>query len=175
MIALAALVTGVIAAATPSPAARSAVTAGAVVGCLDQWLSDGIWRFRVTKIAVKTVEGRRGYGVTVEIGNESTAVLTPMFTGADAREIVLQIAGGKRLTTKATNEAARIADALSFHELKHGEVLSLELVFLDLKVSEIREKPMRVVYPVNPAIEAEHRERPQYTVANPSFEVDVTC
>ena len=70
---------------TPTPAPGGAKQRQAVEGCLNQWLFDGIWRFRVTKVAPINPDGMRpGYGVAVEVRNGTHATLTPVFTGADA-------------------------------------------------------------------------------------------
>src|ERR1700682_1293476 len=117
--------------ATPTPAPGGATQRQAVEGCLNQWLFDGIWRFRVTKVeAINPDNLRPGYGVAVEVRNGSHATLTPVFAGADAQAIQLQLDDGNTLDAKTTTAAALIAQKITYKELIQAAGVAVELQFL---------------------------------------------
>lgn len=164
--------------ATPTPVPGGATQRRAVEGCLNQWLFDGIWRFRVTKVEAINPDGLRpGYGVAVEVRNGARATLTPIFTGADAQAIQLQLDDGNTLDAKATTGAALIAQKITYKELIQAAGVAIELQFLGdvMAKPESLKKPLKLVFPIDPKVERAHPKLPQYAAGDPSFRVDLTC
>ena len=164
--------------ATPAPVPGGATQRRAVEGCLNQWLFDGIWRFRVTKVEAINPDGlRAGYGVAVEVRNGTHATMTPVFAGADAQEIQLQLDDGNTLDAKATTAAALIAQKITSKELIQAAGVMVQLQFLGEVMSkpESLKKPLKLVFPIDPKMERAHPNQPQYAAGGPSFRVDLTC
>ncbi len=165
-------------AATPTPVPGGATQRRAVEGCLNQWLFDGIWRFRVSKVEAVNPDGLRpGYGVAVEVRNGTHATLTPVFAGADAQAMQLQLDDGNTLDAKATTAAALIAQKITYKELIQAAGVSIELQFLGETMAkpESLKKPRKLVFPIDPKPERAHPNQPQYASGDPSFRVDLTC
>jgi hypothetical protein len=163
---------------TPTPAPGGATQRRAVEGCLNQWLFDGIWRFRVTKVEPINPDGLRpGYGVAVEVRNGAHATLTPVFAGADAQGMQLQLDDGNTLDAKATTAAALIAQKITYKELIQAAGVSVQLQFLGevMAKPESLKKPLKLVFPIDPKPERAHPNLPQYAAGDPSFRVDLTC
>lgn len=163
---------------TPTPAPGGATQRRAVEGGLNQWLFDGIWRFRVTKVEPINPDGLRpGYGVAVEVRNGAHATLTPVFAGADAQGMQLQLDDGNTLDAKATTAAALIAQKITYKELIQAAGVSVQLQFLGevMAKPESLKKPLKLVFPIDPKPERAHPNLPQYAAGDPSFRVDLTC
>jgi hypothetical protein len=164
--------------ATPTPVPGGSTQRRAVEGCLNQWLFDGIWRFRVTKVEAIDPDGLRpGYGVAVEVRNGTRATLTPVFAGADAQAMQLQLDDGNTLDAKATTSAALIAQKITYKELIQAAGVAIELQFLGEAMAkpESLKKPLKLVFPIDPTMERAHPTQPQYAAGDPSFRVDLTC
>jgi len=164
--------------ATATPVPGGATQRRAVEGCLHQWLFDGVWRFRITKIEPINPDGLRpGYGVAVEFRNGTHATLTPVFTGADAQAMQLQLDDGNTLDAKATTAAALIAQKITYKELIQAAGVTVELQFLGevMAKPESLKKPLKLVFPIDPKMERAHPNQPQYAAGDPSFRVDLTC
>src|SRR5579864_6471867 len=85
----------ILAAATVAPTYGSptpmphATTAGgshqisALEGCMNQWLFNGVWRVRVTKLepVTRDITNVPGYGVTIEVRNGSHATTSMAYSG----------------------------------------------------------------------------------------------
>jgi hypothetical protein len=164
--------------ATPTPVPGGATQRQAVEGCMNQWLFDGVWRFRVTKVEPINPDGLRpGYGVAVEFRNGTRATLTPVFAGADAQAIQLQLEDGNTLDAKATTAAALIAQKITYKELIQAAGVAVALQFLGdaMAKPESLKKPVKLVFPIDPKMERAHPNLPQYASGDPSFRVDLTC
>ena len=164
--------------ASPTPAPGGATQRAAVEGCLNQWLFDGIWRFRVTNVEPINPDGLRpGYGVAVEFRNGTRTTLTPTFSGADAQGIQLQLDDGNTLDSKATTAAALIAQKITYKELIQAAGVTVELQFLGdtMAKPDSLKKPLKLVFPIDPKPERAHPALPQYAAGDPSFRVDLTC
>jgi hypothetical protein len=163
--------------ATPRPVPGGAAQRQAVEGCLNQWLFDGIWRFRVTKVEPINDGSRPGYGVAVEVRNGTKATLTPVYTGADAQAIQLQLEDGNTLDAKTTTTAALIAQKITYKEIIQAAGVAVELQFLGdaLAAPDSLKKPVKLVFPIDPKMQRAHPNLPQYAKGDPSFRVNLTC
>ena len=115
--------------------------------------------------------------MAVEVRNGTRETLTPIFTGADAQAMQLQMDDGNTLDAKATTAAALIAQKITYKELIQAAGVAIELQFLGEAMAkpESLKKPLKLVFPIDPKPERAHPNLPQYAAGDPSFRVDLTC
>lgn len=88
----------------------------AQTGCTNQWLFNGMWRVRVTKVAFRpAADGYpNGWDVTMQWANgTSFADLQPSMT--NKQDLVLALANGDTLAATATTNGSLIEQKLDYH------------------------------------------------------------
>lgn len=164
--------------AAPSLAAAPPSAAG-TQGCLNQWLNDGIWMFRVTSItplAEKSMASYYGWGVNIQARN-ATSRDDLMMNSAGYDSLVLWFADGSALDITATTVGTIDAQKLTLHTFPQSSLFKHQLLFwypAGTNQSEVR-KPIKLVLKIDPSIEQKRTGAPQYTSSSPSFIVKLDC
>ena len=155
-----------------------AVQKSSVSGCVNEYLFNGIWRFRVTKVTVLTDPGRGDYpyySVTAELKNGTTKTIQPVDTGIETdTAISLAFADGDSLTYNYRSDwvdktFGKVLQGNGFvyaFRFYPGDKLSLE----DAQAN----RPQKLLFEVDPA-KLDKDLKLGFTVPDPSFRVDLTC
>jgi hypothetical protein len=86
-------------------------------GCMNQWLFNGMWRVRVTKVAFHAKDDQRpnGWDVTMQWRN-GTPIAGLYPTQTNMQDMVLAFKNGDTLSAAATTTGSLIQQKLTFHE-----------------------------------------------------------
>lgn len=116
---------------TPRPA--NAVPGGtnqvtAAEGCVNEFLFNGAWRFRV--LSVKYDTSKEGWAVRVELRNGMKKVARVVGSGADsnARDISLALNSGNTVSL-TIGQMSKIQTAMLFNELAPAAAAITEMIF----------------------------------------------
>ena len=173
-------------AATPSGAATPAANNGAggvnqkasVSGCLNEWLFDGVWRMRVTKVQPVLNAGRGdrpAWGVTVEIKNGTTQTLKMSQNGIDyTNAINLSFADGSSMGSASRS----VWQDKVYTKLPQG-VGTVHQFVIDpddsLTMAQLQASPpTKFLFEVEKKVDSDAKGV-GFTVPDPSFRVDLTC
>lgn len=155
-----------------------AVQKASVSGCVNEYLFNGIWRFRVTKVAVLTDPSLGDYpyySVTAELKNGTTKTIEPTDTGIDATNSVsLAFSDGDTLNYRYGTDwvdkvFAKVVQGSGFvfnFKIYPGDKLPVAQV--------IANAPQKLLFEVDPA-KLDKDLKIGFTVPDPSFRVDLSC
>ncbi len=134
----------------------------AVEGCLNEWLFNGLWRFRVLKVEPRSGEPR-GWQATVELRNGSKA---------DGIALAGTGWGGMQLILNNGNPVGAVSDAVDLRDmvLLQG---AQKTVSLDFYSEETSKTPSKLFLLLDPKGLAGTTLR--YSVKDPSFRVRLDC
>ena len=166
--------------ATPGTAsgAGGAVQKASVSGCVNEYLFNGIWRFRVTKVTVMTDPDRGDYpyyNVTAEFKNGTSKTIQPVHTGIETSTAVsLAFSDGDSLTysygsawvDKTYGKVVQGSGFVFNFRFYPGDKLPLAQVTANA--------PQKLLVEVDPA-KLDKDLKIGFTVPDPSFRVDLTC
>ena len=168
--------------ATPGPVGGSgaggAVQKASVSGCIGEYLFNGIWRFRVTKLTVMTDPDRGDYpyyNVTAEFRNGTTKTILPAHTGIDTGTAIslafsdgdsLNFSYGGAWVDKTYGKIVQGSGFVFNFRFYPGDKLPLAQV--------IANPPQKLLFEVDPA-KLDKDLKLGFTVPDPSFRVDLTC
>lgn len=170
-----------LAAATAAPSAATPTTApagganqrNAVNGCMNEWLFNGVWRLRVTSVAPYEVSGQPGYAVAVEVRNGTSKTIELGNTGVAGR------GQGVQLVTSSGD--ALTLDDVDYQHLGYTDVIQgghaarkLLFHFPPGTQDAASQKPAKFIMLVDKAA-ARNDGHVRYTIADPSFRVNLTC
>ena len=160
-----------------SSGAGGANQKASVSGCQNEWLFNGIWRLRVTKLEVVADPDRPGkalYQVTSQLSNGTTQTLTPDSGG-------IYYLNAYNLAFDDGDSIAAYGGAIqdkTYARMPQGSsaLLVLNFVPTDGKtLEEARAKlPRKFLFEVN-AERLDKSLKLGFTVKDPSFRVDLTC
>jgi len=136
---------------------------GAVEGCMDEWLFNGIWRFRVLGVTHLPAGGRPGWVVRAEIRNGTTANGVAL-AGTGYRNVTLALDNGQTVS---------VANAATFRDsgMIPGAARVAEMVFYS---PDAMSTPAKLVMTLDPA-RMNTSFKVKYTVPDPSFRVQLDC
>ncbi|WP_161881172.1 hypothetical protein [Deinococcus alpinitundrae] len=165
-------------AATPNNGAGGANQKASVSGCLNEWLFDGVWRMRVTKVQ-PTVNSGRGdrpaWGVTVEVKNGTTQTLKMSENGIDYNNAInLSFPDGSSM-----GSAARSAwQDKVYTKLPQG-VGTVHQFIIDpddsMTLAQLQANPpSKFLFEVVKKVDSSAKGV-GFTVPDPSFRVDLSC
>ena len=148
-------------------------------GCLNEWLFNGIWRLRVTKVEPIQDPGRGGapgWGVTVEFRNGTKNVINLSKTGVE-KGTSLALRDGNTL---ANSEGSAWVDAIfkdvpqaAAHVFRYNFWLPDGTTAQQAAATE----PAKLIVQVDPNQLRNWRATKdlKYSTPNPSFRVNLTC
>jgi hypothetical protein len=162
---------------TPTPSATTqggSHQIGALEGCLNQWLFNGVWRVRVTSVQPITdpVSNVPGYALNIEIKNGSTKTAVINETGvAGPGHLVLD--DGNQLDATSGNATVAWNNA-QFKELTASAGLTTSTqYFFAYPAPKTPGKPVKWLWDIDKS--KEWTGQPRYSASDPSMRVDLTC
>jgi hypothetical protein len=161
---------------TPHPtAAGGSHQLAAREGCMNQWLFDGLWRLRVLSVAPVTDSTGLlpGYAVTIEVRNGSQTTTQLEKTGVSQGP-----AGHLVFDDGNTLDSTSAGDIVAWNNVyfknlppSAGFTHTINYYF-NPKPATIP-KPVKWLWDIDKS--KEWKDAPRYTIADPSFRVDLTC
>ncbi|MCL6527259.1 MAG: hypothetical protein K6T57_10295 [Thermaceae bacterium] len=134
----------------------------AVEGCLNEWLFNGLWRFRVLKVEPRNTEPR-GWQATVELRNGSKA---------DGIALAGTGWGGMQLILNDGNPVGAVSDAVDLRDMALLQGAQ-KTVTLDFYSDETSKTPSKLFLLLDPKGLTGTTLR--YSVKDPSFRVRLDC
>lgn len=174
-LALAAAVTGSLvtpagAAATPKPAEGGANQVNAVSGCANQWLFNGVWRFKVDSLESDDFYGSKEWKVTVELRNGTSKTHQLQDTGMYYTGRGVQLVDGDDNGSEVVGD--EFYSNFSNKPLIQGQGIKYKMLFRKLGDG----KPAKLILPLDPTMGANNnQDKVHYSVKDPSFRVNLTC
>ncbi len=157
-----------------SSGAGGANQKNSVEGCLNEFLFNGIWRLRVTKVEV-VADSSPSYAVTVEIRNGTTKTLKLVDGGIDVGQaIALSFADGNSLAYSYGTDWVDKAYAPILQG--SGTVFTFKISPESRTTLEEAKAnmPKKFLFEVNPE-KLKKDLKLGFTAKDPSFRVDLTC
>ena len=159
---------------TPAP---HATTAGgshqltALQGCMNQWLFNGVWRVRVTKVSAVTSQfgALPGYSVSLDVRNGSKSDAMLMQTGVSAPVLALDDGNILELST----EDGVAWNTKFFENLPASSGFTIALPYYINPKPASTPKPQKLILEID-AKKAWHGQ-PHYQVGDPSLRINVGC
>jgi len=149
-------------------------------GCMNEWLFNGIWRFRVLSVDPITNDAQNpGWGVSVEMRNGAPYTFSPAYSGVDFTDHGLQLgfADGSFLGGGTTTLATLNLQKLAYKDMPQGAGMRHQLQFFypDGTKADQVQRPVKLLLAVDRTTRMQHTDQPQYTTKNPSFRVKLDC
>ena len=168
------------AASTPNNGAGGANQKASVTGCVNEWLFNGIWRLRVTKVEATTDPSGGtlpGYLVTAQVSNGTNKTLTLDQTGIQTGNAYsISFADGNSYNAP-TSTSVRYQDK-TWAKLLQGSGTLLTFFFFPNDGRTMAQAqanmPQKFLFEVIPS-KLEKGLGVGFTVPDPSFRVDLTC
>ena len=138
---------------------------GAQEGGINDWLFDGIWRFRVTGVAPND-DGRPGWKINVELRN-GTTIDNLALDGSGFDSLSLVMADGNSLSPY------NIVD-IKAKGVGQGGLINVAMIFYD--DDGAGRKPEKLILRIQPDNDTKgflKRQGASYTTADPSFRVNL--
>jgi hypothetical protein len=159
---------------TPAPHATTAGGShqlGALQGCVDQWVFNGVWRVRVTKVSsiASPFGALPGYSVSLDVRNGSKSDAMLMQTGVSAP--VLALADGNILELSTEDGVAW--NNKFFENLPPSAGFTISLPYYMSTKPASMPKPQKLIVEID-AKKAWHGQ-PHYQVGDPSLRIDLNC
>jgi hypothetical protein len=150
---------------TPLPPVRE--------GCMSQWMFNGIWRVRVTKVdPLNDDAGKQtGWLVTEQWRNGTDRRLTP----ATVNGQVLVLANGAQITPADSTVATLSAQDLGFHDFLPSAQYTHLQKFIPSGAFDPANKPAAIVISFDAARQAIDKKQPQYSVNPPNYKIKLDC
>jgi hypothetical protein len=146
----------------------------AIQGCMNQWMSNGLWRVRATAIAPYVEPGGPQVGWTV---TEEWASLASKTISADATNITIQqlvLGNGDTLLSDAGVISSGSFEKLLGHTFAPSSSFSFQQPFLQIPFDAV-DKPVKFIVTFDAATEKLAAYKPQYKVNPPNFRIDLEC
>ena len=146
----------------------------AKAGCMNQWMSNGLWRMRATAIEPYNNSGgtQLGWNITQEWTSEASQPIAPGDTNITDQQLVL--ASGNTMPSSAGVNTSASFGQLALHSFAPGSSFTYKQTFIQLPL-DATDKPAKLIVTFDAAKEKLFTHRPQYTVNPPNFRIDLTC
>ena len=165
--------------ATP-PAQGGSTQVGAQAGCMNQWMFNGVWRVRVTKVAFHpAADVANGWDVTMQWNNgTSYAGVTP--GDSMMQDLVLALSNGDTITTTDTTHGNLNQQQLYFHSFPASGQFTYTQMFLSSQTLDQNNKPSKLLITFDvPAYRKTHSgsEAKFWRLKTPgyNYRIDLTC
>lgn len=151
----------------PLPAARE--------GCMNQWMFNGIWRVRVTKVDPLNDDGGKqvGWLVTEVWRNGTDRKYEPGSTGSGQQVLVL--GNGSTITVEGNTLATLSQQDLNYHDFPPSAQYTHRQKFLVGPSLDPANKPAAVIIPFDTKVQSANKTAPQYTMSPASYKIKLDC
>lgn len=157
-----------------APLFASAAVSTTQSGCMNQWLSNGIWRVRVTDVewhSAADTPSINGWDISMEWVNASDKdTLTPVDTAI--KDQVLALANGDTITATDTTPGTYNEQQLNYHSFPPGGAYTYTQHFLSGGSLQQKNKPANLFITFDPSA------HPKYWPASPTrynYRINLTC
>jgi len=144
-------------------------------GCLNEWLFNGIWRARATKVERAELEGvgLPSWNVTLEVRNGTNKTLQPWRAGwKDTSSLTLVFADGSTDTMDTGAEGRNYNDKIYHAAIPQGATAISTLYFL----SDRTDPPTKLLIEMDPEAPRKDKEyNLAFSVPNPSLRIKLDC
>jgi hypothetical protein len=161
-----------------SQAAGGAGQRASLEGCLNEWLFNGIWRVRATKVERAELEkfgliGLASWSVTLEVRNGTNKTLEPWRAGWKGTDsITLVFADGSIETMDTGPEGGNYNDKIHYAAIPQGATAISTLHFL----SDRTDPPTKLLIEMDPEAPRKDKEyNLAFSVPNPSLRIKLDC
>ena len=153
--------------ATPAVAASPAA-------CMNQWLFNGIWRVRVTKVE-PFMDGAQqvGWQVTEVWRNGANQATSPFDTAMKPQ--VLELDGGAKMSTDDSNTSTMSNSVIAAHSFPVTGQFSSAVVFRGAPPFDPTKRPIALTIAFDGAKVAQHRFGPKFTTSQPDLHYKLDC
>lgn len=150
-------------------------------GCMNQWMFNGVWRVRVTKVAFRpttVAPNVNGWDVTMQWGNgTSQAPLAPSDT--QKKPMVLQLANGDTMMPGDTTSGALNEQQLDFHSFPASGQFTYTQSFFSTQPLDENNKPAKLLItfdvPKYRANTGANGKLFRQKTAGYNYRIDLTC
>ena len=144
-------------------------------GCMSQWMFNGMWRVRVTKVdPLADGSGKQvGWLVTEQWRNGTDRKFAPGNTFAKDQQLVL--ANGATIAATETTQGTLSAQDLVFHDFPPSAQYTHMQKFIAAGSLDPSNKPAAVFFPFDASRQTEHKDQPQYSVSPPNYKIKLDC
>lgn len=145
----------------------------ATQGCMNQWMSNGLWRVRATAIAPNNGGGSAQIGWTVT--QEWTSLAHQSIAAGDTMVGVQQLVlgNGDTLESDAGVISSGSFGQLAQHVFAPGGSFTYQQQFIQIPFNPV--KPVKLIVTFDAAKEKLITYRPQYKVDPPNFRINLEC
>jgi len=158
--------------AAANAAGGSSEIAGAQ-GCLNQWMSNGIWRMRATAIGPDSPNGTQiGWAVTEQWTNQTNRKLAPADTLVGDQQLVF--ASGNTLASSNSAGSSMSMQKLTFNDFAPGASLTYVQLFRPTGF-DATEKPVKLIVTFDATAMKQRTNMPQYKANPPNFRISLGC
>jgi len=153
-----------------------AMQMAATSGCMNQWMSNGVWRVRATAVAPDMGNDNSGpqigWMITQEWTNLTKRPIAPGDTAVTDQQLVL--ANGD--TVASTNSAGTSLNfqQLTYHTFPPGGSFTYQQRFRSAPF-DATNKPVRLLVTFDAKAEKERTTHPQFTGSTPNFRISFEC
>jgi hypothetical protein len=146
----------------------------AAQGCMNQWMSNGVWRVRATAIAPYFDPGgpQIGWNVTEDWASMASKTISAGDTNISIQQLVL--GNGDTLLSDAGVTTAASLEKLLGHTFAPSSSFTYQQSFLQIPFDAV-DKPVKLIVTFDPTMEKLTTYKPQYTVNPPNFRIDLEC
>jgi hypothetical protein len=164
-----------VSALTPTIAIADAPLPAAREGCISQWMFNGIWRVRVTKVEPLAADNGNqiGWLVTEQWRNGTNRTWSPGDTFAQDQTLVLGT--GAVITPEETTVGTLSAQDVVFHAFPPAAQYTHQQKFISAGALDPSNKPASVVIPFDASKQAANKQLPQYTISPANYRIKFGC
>jgi hypothetical protein len=146
----------------------------AVQGCMNQWMSNGLWRTRATAISPYSNAGdpQTGWKVTEDWTSLAHQSIVAGDTNISIQQLVL--GNGDTLLSDAGVITSGSFGQLVGHTFAPGSSFTYQQLFIQIPFDAV-DKPVKLIVTFDAATEKKITYRPQYKVNPPNFRISFEC
>ena len=142
-------------------------------GCMNQWMSNGVWRMRSTAIGPDSPSGQQiGWAVTETWTNQTRKPWAPGDTFVTDQQLVF--ADGNTLSSSNSAGSMMAQGKLMTHTFAPGESFTFQELFRPSGF-DATETPVKLLVTFNAASENNIAWKPHYTANPANFRIKLTC
>lgn len=142
-------------------------------GCVNQWMSNGVWRVRATAIAPDSPDGTQiGWAVTEQWTSQAKRKIAPSETLVTDQQLVL--ASGDTIASSNSAGSSMSTAKLTFNEFAPGGTLTYTQLFRPTGFNAT-DKPVKLIVTFDAAGENQRANMPHYTTVPPNYRISLGC
>ena len=147
----------------------------AKAGCMNQWMSNGVWRVRTTAVGPDNGDSggpQIGWMVSEEWTSLAKRPVAPGDTAITDQQLVL--ANGDTIASSNSAGTSMNANQLVFHTFNPGGSFSHQQRFRQANL-DASNKPVRLLITFDGKLEKQRPNQPQFTTSSPNFRISFAC